>query len=188
MNYKILNSDYKYSPVQTKRLILIKPDLKYQKELLNLYKDKRTWIYNGAGENKYTLPRIRKQIIKDIKIWRLKKKVSFFIIHNKEFIGTISLYDVSRDFRNAKVGFVLHPNYWNKGLMSEALSEFTKFIFENTILFRIGAFVCVKNKASIKVLEKNKFKREGLLKKSSIFNGKIYDNYVYALINYKKIR
>ena len=188
MNYKILNIDYKYKPVQTKRLLLIKPDLKYKKELLGLYKDKRVWIYNGAGDNKYSPKRIEKQITKDIQLWKNKKKVSFFIIFNNEFIGTIGLHNVSKDFRNAQVGFMICPKYWSNGFMSEVLPVFIKFIFKNTILFRISAFVCTKNKGSITVLEKNGFKKEGLLKKSSIFNNKVYDNYIYALINKKKAK
>jgi [ribosomal protein S5]-alanine N-acetyltransferase len=66
--------------------------------------------------------------------------------------------------------------------MSEALKEFTSFLFKNTCIRRITAEVCTKHTASIKVLEKNNFKREGLLRKSAIYNGKVYDNYLYSLI------
>jgi len=188
MNGKIINQNYKYKPIRTKRLLLIKPTLKYKTELLNLYLDKRIWIYNGAGENKYSIDDIITQIKKRRNLWVNKKMISFFIIYENKFVGTIGLNNISPDFRNAQIGFILNPDYWNKGIMSEALSEFMKFTFKNTNLFRISVSVCAKNKSSIKVLTKNQFRKEGLLKKSSIFNGKIYDNYIYAVIDYNKLK
>lgn len=182
MDEKIFNKGYKYKPIKTKRLLLVKPDIKYKEELYNLYINKKIWVYNGGSNNNYSPNSVVLEIKKKRKLWLQKKMVSFFIIYKNKFVGTISLNNISPDFKNAQVGFILLPDYWGKGLMSEALSEFMKFIFKNTNLFRISAFVCAKNKPSIKVLEKNKFKKEGLLKKSAIYNGKVYDNYLYALL------
>jgi len=187
MDSRIIISGYKYSPQETKRLLLIKPTLKYKKDLLSLYKDSKMWLYNGGGINKYTLKSVENKIKKNISLWREKKKISFFIMYDGVLIGTISLNDICKDFKNAYVGFLIHPDYWGKGFASEALASFIKFVFKNTILFRLSATVCSKNKASIKVLEKNNFKKEGLLKKSSIFNHKVYDNFIYSIIHYKNL-
>ncbi len=180
MDEKIFNKGYKYNLIKTKRLILVKPDLKYKEELYNLYINTKIWVYNGGGNNNYSPNSVIIEIKKKRKLWLQKKMVSFFIIYKNKFVGTISLNNISPDFKNAQVGFILLPDYWDKGLMSEALFEFMNFIFKNTNLFRISAEVCTKNIGSVKVLEKNKFKREGILKKSAIYNGKVYDKYLYA--------
>jgi hypothetical protein len=40
MDDKIFNKGYKYKPIKTKRLLLVKPDIKYKEELYQLYNDK----------------------------------------------------------------------------------------------------------------------------------------------------
>ncbi len=62
---KIFNKGYKYKPLKTKRLFLIKPDLKYKEELYQLYKDKNLWIYNGSGDNKNSRKIVEKNLKKD---------------------------------------------------------------------------------------------------------------------------
>jgi [ribosomal protein S5]-alanine N-acetyltransferase len=179
---KIFNKGYKYKPLKTKRLFLIMPDLKYKEELYQLYKDKNLWIYNGSGDNKNSRKIVEKQILRKIDAWKKRTGISFFITYENKLIGTIGIFSVIKDFKRCEMGFMLHSNFCSKGFMSEALKETCKFIFKNTCIRRISADVCTENIASIKVLEKNKFKREGLLRKSAIYNGKVYDEYLYALV------
>ena len=48
---------------------------------------------------------------------------------------------------------------------------------------RIEALVCPENKASQKILEKNQFVREGLLRKSLKIKGIWRDHFIYAFLN-----
>ncbi len=183
MDEKIFNKGYKYNPIKTKRLILVKPDLKHVTGLYQLYEDKALWIYNGGSKDIKNSRKIaEKQILRKMDVFKKRKSVSFHIIHDNKLIGTMGIFSIITDFKRCEIGFMLLSDYWNKGLMSEALKEFTKFIFENTCIKRIAAEACTKNIGSVKVLEKNKFKREGILKKSAIYNGKVHDNYMYALL------
>jgi len=183
MNAKIFLSGYKYKPLKTKRLLLIKPDLKYKEELYKMTKFKELWVYNGGSDSSKTTQRkVTSQINKRIKNWNQKKSASFFIIYDNHLIGSIGMYDVVRDFQSCFIGYILHPKYWNQGFMSEVLSEFIKFTFNDTCISRIAAQVCIKNIGSVKVLEKNHFRREGLLRSSCIYSGKRYDDYVYGLL------
>ena len=54
------------------------------------------------------------------------------------------------------------------------------FGFEHVQLNRIEAYVSPSNSGSIKVLEKNGFYQEGLLRKLLYINGKWQDHYIYA--------
>lgn len=180
MNENIFIKKYKYKPLKTKRLTLIKPDLKYIDELYKIYKDKHIWKYNGSTNNTYSKKQIEKNILQKQENWKKNKQISFFIIYENQLIGTIGTYETIKDFKSCKFGIIVSSKFWNKGFGSEILDEFTKFIFKNTIIQRISSEVCSENKPSIKILKRNKFKKEGTLQKYFIFNNKTYDAFVYT--------
>ena len=98
-------------------------------------------------------------------------------------IGTIGFNMLSIPNKRTEVGYELHPNFWGKGLVGEALEAVVKFGFEELKLNRIGATVFVENKASQQVLIKQGFEREGLLRQYIVQSGNAHDVYIYAKIN-----
>ena len=62
------------------------------------------------------------------------------------------------------------------------MNEVVQFAFNVVNLHRIEAYVSPKNIASVKVLEKANFKREGLLRELLYINGSWEDHYMYALL------
>ncbi|PBQ34398.1 GNAT family N-acetyltransferase [Sphingobacteriaceae bacterium] len=76
-----------------------------------------------------------------------------------ELIGTICLWNIEKDNHVAEVGYSLHPDYFGKGLMTEALLAVNNYGFETMKLSRIDAYTQKGNVRSIKMLEKNGFKR-----------------------------
>lgn len=79
-------------------------------------------------------------------------------------IGIAELRDIDREHSLAELSFWLALTAWGKGYMSEALKPVLRFGFETLSLNRIHAYHMVKNPASDKVLQKNGFKAEGLLR------------------------
>lgn len=90
-------------------------------------------------------------------------------------IGTCTL--ASLDFSNGRceVGFILHPDYWRRGLISEALGALFNHAFDDLQMRRIEADVDPRNQASLATLEKLGFQREGLLRERWLVNGEIQD-------------
>jgi len=82
----------------------------------------------------------------------------------------------------AEMGYYVAEEYWGKGVMSEAIKLICSFIFSNTDIIRIFALPFSSNVASCRVLEKNGFVCEGILRKNAIKNDKIVDMKMYALI------
>lgn len=82
---------------------------------------------------------------------------------------------------SAEVGYWLGEKYWDKGITSSALKGIVEYGFNELGLERIFAKPLEQNTASRKVLEKNGFKLEGIMEKSCIKNGKIYNQALYAL-------
>jgi Acetyltransferases, including N-acetylases of ribosomal proteins len=82
----------------------------------------------------------------------------------------------------AEIGYWLGEDYWNKGIMTQAVCRMTDYAFKQFDLVKIYAPVFAFNIASRKVLEKAGFELEAVLKKAAIKNGEITDMYYYSLI------
>ena len=83
---------------------------------------------------------------------------------------------------SADVGYWLGETYWNRGIMTEGLAAITMYGFVHHNLARIQAFVLGDNKASMRVLEKCGYVREGTLRKSIEKEGRLYDQAVYGCL------
>lgn len=76
---------------------------------------------------------------------------------SQELIGSICLWNFSEDKSVSEIGYDLHPDYFQKGIMTEAIHEVIKFGFNMLQLKSIEAFTHKENSSSIKLLEKNGF-------------------------------
>ena len=84
----------------------------------------------------------------------------FWVIESKqnnELIGTIGLRNFEVEENYAEVGYELHPDYQQRGFMTEALQEVIHFGFDNLKLKIIEAFTHKNNSASITLLENQNF-------------------------------
>lgn len=82
----------------------------------------------------------------------------------------------------AEVGFELSKDYWGKGIASEALEAVVKFGYHHYQLERIEALIEPANLPSQKLVEKQGFTREGLLRHYEYTCGKFDDLYMYSII------
>ena len=89
----------------------------------------------------------------------------------KEVVGRIDLGGFIRKSM-ADIAYYLSKEYWNKGIMSEAVEEVVKFGFEQLGLHRIQTTVLPENIYSLRILKKNGFREEGLLRKYN--HGRIF--------------
>lgn len=76
---------------------------------------------------------------------------------SQELIGSICLWNFSEDKNVSEIGYDLHPDYFQKGIMTEAIQEVINFGFNKLQLKSIEAFTHKENSSSIKLLEKNGF-------------------------------
>lgn len=107
------------------------------------------------------------------------------ILTTSKIIGIIGLNNVVWGaFCSAFLGYKLDKDYANKGYMSAAVEMLTKYAFEELGLHRIEANVMPKNKASLRVLEKNQFINEGISKYYLNINGVWEDHIHMVKINY----
>ncbi len=114
----------------------------------------------------------------------LPRKKYVFVIENlaHNFIGLVGINIGKPNYFNAEIWYKLHPHFWNNGYAIESLKAILFFCFTELKLHRIEAGCATKNVASIKVLEKAKFIREGLCRKILPIRGEWIDNYFYAIL------
>ena len=101
---------------------------------------------------------------------------------NDEIIGTIGYHRIEKEHYRAEVGYLLHPDHWQTGIMSEALNKIIDFGFNEMNLHSVEAIINPENVASRSLLMKSGFIKEGYFKENFFFEGKFYDSEVYSLL------
>lgn len=108
---------------------------------------------------------------------------SFAIEVNEAVIGGIGVHSKADVYRkNVELGYWIAEPYWNLGIATAVVRQMVNYTFKTIDVSRIYACVFESNKASMRVLEKNGFKLEGILEKSVYKNGKLLDEYIFALL------
>jgi [ribosomal protein S5]-alanine N-acetyltransferase len=78
---------------------------------------------------------------------------------NPKLIGGVCLWNISTVEERAETGFELHPDHWNKGIISEALEQAVHYGFNTMNLKAIDGWAHKDNLASQKLMEKQGFTR-----------------------------
>lgn len=98
-----------------------------------------------------------------------------------EIVGNITVEQKEDVFvKDAELGYLLLPRMWSRGIMSEAVRRICEIAFKELDIVRITGQVYEPNAASRRVLEKNGFELEGILKKAVFKEGKIWNLCVYG--------
>ena len=97
-------------------------------------------------------------------------------------IGTIGFMWIQRDNNAAEVGYSLAQEYWNQGIMTEALRAVIRYGFESMGLNRIEAQHETTNPASGAVMRKCRMLREGTLRGRLYNKGRYVDVDLYAIL------
>ncbi|MCW3085080.1 MAG: family N-acetyltransferase [Bacteroidetes bacterium] len=99
---------------------------------------------------------------------------------NDKVIGMINFWNIQKAHYRSEIGYILHPDHWNMGIMSEALEIVLDFGFSTLKFHSVEANVNPKNAGSIKVLEKQGFVKEAYFKENYYYNGVFLDSLIYS--------
>jgi [ribosomal protein S5]-alanine N-acetyltransferase len=112
------------------------------------------------------------------------KEISFALRNpNGYLIGSIGVDDFKiGETHKAEIGYWLAKAYRGQGLMSDALRVFIEYAFNNLKLTRLTVHTLDFNKASARVLEKNRFKLEGCLRQHERTQNGIFNTLAWGLL------
>lgn len=179
-----------FPQLETDRLILREmtlDDVKFYFRHFNNQKIVEGSCYPGPESLEAATEELERYCIKPFKEnrgvrWGIIRKGS------KELIGTCGYYDWNKTARRAEIGYDLDPAYWGQGIMTEALRVILEYGFEKMELNRIQAIIDSKNTRSMKLVRTLGFKKEGVLRQNSYFNGQFRDEVVFSLLKKERTR
>ncbi len=107
-----------------------------------------------------------------------------FAVSTGALIGGLTLCNVRRGVtQSCTLGYWIGAQYANQGYMTAAVRAVVPFVFDSLELHRLEAACLPTNTASIRLLEKTGFRREGLARRYLRINGAWQDHLLYALLD-----
>ena len=101
---------------------------------------------------------------------------------SNRLIGKFILFQFSEQNRRAEVGYILDRRHWGLGYMSEVMECMLDYAFDALELHRLEADTDPDNAASLAILEKYGFQREGLFRQRWYVGGKWLDSVMLGLL------
>ena len=109
------------------------------------------------------------------------KTFAFAVTADDAAIGSVGVFRGQNiHFRTAELGYYIAEPYWGRGAGTSAVRQVCAYVFDNTDILRIYAEPFAYNAASCRVLEKNGFVCEGVLRSNAVKNNAVLDMKLYA--------
>lgn len=103
------------------------------------------------------------------------------VLVDGEYAGNISVEKKEGVYgRDGEIGYFLLTDKWSRGIMTEAVRQICEIAFNELDIVRITGLVFGPNIASKRVLEKNGFTLEGLMRQAVSKDGNLYDLCIYG--------
>lgn len=97
-------------------------------------------------------------------------------------IGTIGFHSWDRRNQIAEIGYDLSRACWGRGIMTEVMQPVLGFGFNEMELNRVQASVHVQNASSYRLLRRQGFVAEGVVRARHFFRGEYHDHFLLSLL------
>ena len=96
-------------------------------------------------------------------------------------IGNIKIGPINFYNRNTQISYIVgNKNFWGTGIATSVISYIVNYCFESLDLHKVSALTYSNNIASQKVLIKNNFIKEAIIKKQLFFENKFVDMFYFS--------
>lgn len=168
--------------LETDRLILVPVTPTILREKMNLLDQEEFQHEFGCDDKGYE--RFQGMVEKGMETFRLSLR--FFLIRRKEdhiTIGECGFHTWNIFHRRAELYYVLFKDEFKRQYyLSEALPPILQYGFEQMKLHRVEALLSDQNIPSKKLLLKNNFRFEGIMREDYIIDGISSDSHCYSLL------
>lgn len=98
-------------------------------------------------------------------------------------IGLIGFYRTEFEHFRSEIGYMIHPDFHGRGIVSEAITRLLEYAFSDMNLHSVVAVIDPENIASEKVLQKTGFLKEAHFRENEFYDGKFIDSVHYSILN-----
>lgn len=140
-----------------------------------------TWPADDLSRSAY-----RRRLRRYAEDQRSDTSYAFFLFRrgDEALVGGVTLANIRRGVAQAgSLGYWIGEPFAHRGLMSGAVQALVPFSFSSLRLHRLEAACIPSNAASIKLLEKAGFEREGYAREYLCINGLWQDHLLFARLN-----
>ncbi|TLS52230.1 GNAT family N-acetyltransferase [Paenibacillus antri] len=135
----------------------------------------------------YTLETHRDALIDEAAQRREGRALRLWLFERGRAIGNATLSNiVGGCFQSCHLGYKMDERETGKGYMTEAVEAIVRVAFDTLSLHRIEANVMPRNAASLRVVEKLGFYREGLARKYLKING-VWEDHIHMVLRNEKL-
>lgn len=103
-------------------------------------------------------------------------------------IGLMGFYRTQPENFRTELGYMILPEHWGKGYVTEAVKTLLNFAFNNLNFHSIEAVIDSRHKASENVLIKNGFRKEAHFKEDFFYNNEFTDTVKYGILKREFIK
>jgi ribosomal-protein-alanine N-acetyltransferase len=176
--------------IVTERLVLRPPRTSDVPEVRRVLRANSThlrpWsVAPAPGEDPASLTSVSRAVLRQRREWKRGQSFVLFVSLREDearVIGRVTLGGILRGaFQNAYLGYWIDAEQQGRGLMTEAVRATTTFAFGAAALHRVQAAVMPSNKASLRVLEKAGYRREGSAARYLCIAGAWEDHVLFAV-------
>lgn len=100
-------------------------------------------------------------------------------------IGSVGAKNISRSMRYAEIGYGIAEDYHGRGLGTRAVALLVDRLFGETDFYRLFALISVENIASLRLVERLGFVREGRLREHYEIQGRRVDEIFIGLLRHE---
>ena len=169
--------------LQTKRLILHRMTLDDAGDVFKYSSDPEVFKFVGGKVHKTI--KDSEEFLKEIcEKYESREVIVWGMVHKEhgKLIGDCGFIKWDASQARAELDYLLSREYWDHGLMTEAVKEVIRFGFGNMQLNRLQGICEVANMASARVMEKAGMRFEGVLRSYIQHDGKPLDMKMFSII------
>lgn len=171
--------------LETERLVLRQPQLSDSAQVFKMRSDETAMKFIGKPVQKEESEAV--VLLEQFAAGLQEKKGITWAIALKEdpamLIGTIGFWRIIPEHYRAEIGYMLMPEHFNKGYISEAIKRSLEYGFNEMKLHSVEAHIDPENIGSSTVLLKNGFVQEAYFKENFYDKGSFRDSAIFSKLN-----
>ncbi|WP_339101781.1 GNAT family protein [Candidatus Enterococcus clewellii] len=178
-----MNKNYFKMPIEDE-LYLVYPEIRMAKELFELIDSDREHLRQFLDFVDGVVEYTNQEEYFKMKLEGVAKQTDalFFIAINNKLIGCTDFHGIDLTSQQAEIGYWIHSEYENRGIISKVVKKLCEYAFKNLELNRLTIVADTENIPSNKVALKNGFTFVGTQKEEKLMYGRFRDmNYYYLL-------